>query len=219
MSNQKTSAVELFRAGFAIFPLLPDAKIPPKCWHWSANAPDCAECGHQAGTAMLMNSQEEVEDWWTQYPDDNIGVNCKESCLLAIDLDSPDAARRYARTWTIVEGQHPNRYGTPIISTPRGWHYYHDLPDPPLHNTVGQLGEGIDTRAAGGMIVAPGSVIDGRRYRVVSGDLNATRPVPGWLDQPAARVREPRLVARPAGRPVDSSGCIQPGSPATYLPD
>ena len=89
MSNQKTSAVELFRAGFAIFPLLPDAKIPPKCWHWSANAPDCAECGHQAGTAMLMNSQEEVEDWWTQYPDDNIGVNCKESCLLAIDLDFP----------------------------------------------------------------------------------------------------------------------------------
>ena len=94
---------------------------------------------------------------------DNIGVNCKESCLLAIDLDSPDAARRYARTWTIVEGQHPNRYGTPIISTPRGWHYYHDLPDPPLHNTVGQLGEGIDTRAAGGMIVAPGSVINGQQ--------------------------------------------------------
>ena len=28
MSNQKTSAVELFRAGFAIFPLLPDAKDP-----------------------------------------------------------------------------------------------------------------------------------------------------------------------------------------------
>ncbi len=75
--TQKDDALALFDARLAVFPLLPGEKIPPKCWHWSANAPNCTECGHRTGTAMLMNTRAEVEGWWTQYPDDNIGVQCK----------------------------------------------------------------------------------------------------------------------------------------------
>ena len=185
MSNQKDSALTLFDAGFAPFPIAENSKIPLVRW-----------------TLDYATEREQVEDWWSNWPNDNIGINCKESALFVGDLDSADAARRYARLWTAMEGEHPNHYGTPIIKTPRGWHYWYDMPDPPLHNTVSLLGEGIDTRGAGGMVLGPGSVIDGVQYRMVSGDLPTTRPrpLPGWLEQ---RLREfERPAASAPAEPV-----------------
>jgi hypothetical protein len=59
-------------------------------------------------------------------------------------------------------------------------------------NTTGRLGWCIDTRAAGGYVVAPGSIIGGRPYRVVS--TVSPAPLPGWL---AMRLAEP-VIASPA---------------------
>lgn len=170
MSNQKDSALAIFDAGYAPFPCAANTKTPLVKW-----------------TVDYATSQDQVVDWWTDWPEDNIGINCQESNLLAVDLDGVDAARAFARLWTAMESKHPNYYGTPIIQTPHGWHYYYDLPDPPLHNTKSSLMPGVDTRAAGGMVVGPGSVIDGVPYQLVSGDLTRTRPVPGWL---IGRLRE-----------------------------
>ncbi|HEX2300468.1 MAG TPA: bifunctional DNA primase/polymerase, partial [Pseudonocardiaceae bacterium] len=52
-----------------------------------------------------------------------------------------------------------------------------------LRNTQGERGAGlgwkIDTRAHGGYVLAPGSIVDGRRYSVVQD--SAPAPLPGWL--------------------------------------
>jgi hypothetical protein len=70
---------------------------------------------------------------------------------------------------------------TLTVATPSGGtHLYFRAPAAPrLRNTVARLGPLIDTRAAGGYVVGPGSVIHGRRYEIVA-DLPIA-PVPRWL--------------------------------------
>jgi hypothetical protein len=94
------------------------------------------------------------------------------------------------------------------VATPSGGrHLYYRAPAgrADWRNTAGQLGWHIDTRAAGGYIVAAGSVVDGRRYRVV----HSVPPVelPRWLAeelapapvQPAGSASGPRALPQWAG--------------------
>lgn len=66
-----------------------------------------------------------------------------------------------------------------------------------LRNTTGRLGWKIDTRGHGGYVVAPGSVVDGRRYTT----LHAIRPapLPGWLTDALTLPRDRQCPATPAG--------------------
>jgi hypothetical protein len=67
-----------------------------------------------------------------------------------------------------------------VVTPSGGQHLYFRLPpEADLRNTAGQLGRHIDTRASGGYVVGPGSVINGRRYRL-SVDAPPL-PIPGWL--------------------------------------
>jgi hypothetical protein len=74
---------------------------------------------------------------------------------------------------------------TLIVATASGgWHLYYQHPTGPrLRNTKGgtsrALGDNIDTRGDGGYVVAPGSIVNGRRYNVVR-DLPPA-PLPQWL--------------------------------------
>ena len=75
---------------------------------------------------------------------------------------------------------------TYTVVTPRGEHRYYTVESrPPLPSTVGRLAPGIDTRAAGGFVLAAGSTrhVDGqqRRYRLVSPVELQPRPAPYWL--------------------------------------
>jgi hypothetical protein len=79
--------------------------------------------------------------------------------------------------------------------------YYRAPPTGQLRNTEGDRGRGlgwkIDTRAHGGYVVAPGSILAGpdgvRAYRVLAGRDPA--PLPGWL---AERLTPGPLPAAPA---------------------
>lgn len=177
------TALALFEADLALFPLLPNEKIPPKCWHWSANAPDCAECGHRRGTAMLMNTRVVVVSYWRDNPSANIGINCAESALLAVDQDSLAAADRFARLWYQHEGTELIDSGTPIMQTrPARFQTWFDMPTPPVGcPRRHRLGADIDIKGAGGMVVGPGSVISGYRRHLIAGDVGKLLPAPGWL--------------------------------------
>lgn len=94
-----------------------------------------------------------------------------------------------------------NRRGEPVpvdtftVATPSGGlHlYFRASEDVRLRNTAGTLGWKVDTRANGGYVVAPCSIVDGRRYRVVV-DTPAA-PLPAWLTmllQPAPLPTVPR---------------------------
>ena len=111
---------------------------------------------------------------------------------------------------------------TYMVLTPTGgWHLYFTAPDgPEIRNSAGKIGPLIDVRAAGGYVLAAGSVIDeraypdspecralvkgGRAYEVID-DCDPV-PLPGWLATLAlgrSSAQEPRTPAqvRASGAP------------------
>jgi hypothetical protein len=156
-------AESLARMGYVIFPIEAGSKVP--LVKWSLNS----TCNPVV-----------VRDWWETFPDDNIGINCGLSGLLVVDLDSREALLAFNRLWTHHEQGDVSLSGAPVIRTPRGWHLYFNVPagDYAIRNSAGA---GIDIRAAGGMVVAPGSVVGGSEYKVIDGDLEHLPPLPVWL--------------------------------------
>lgn len=99
---------------------------------------------------------------------------------------------------------HPAPADTLIVATPsRGWHLYFRHPEdgPALRNTKGgtarALGPNIDTRGHGGYVVAPGSVVDGRRYRIVRDQPPGS--LPGWLAEVLGKLDAAVTWPVPAG--------------------
>jgi hypothetical protein len=85
------------------------------------------------------------------------------------------------------------------VTTPSGGlHLYFTAPsDVELRNTAGDRGRGlgwhVDTRAWGGCVAVPGSVVNGRRYAVT--EVLPVALLPGWLID---RLRPAPLPVTPA---------------------
>ncbi|WP_433503206.1 bifunctional DNA primase/polymerase [Pseudonocardia halophobica] len=81
--------------------------------------------------------------------------------------------------------------------TSGGEHLYFTAPDgAELRNSAGRLGWLIDVRAAGGYVVAAGSIVRGRRYR--SKHAAAMAPLPDWIVDRLREDSTPRAVPVPA---------------------
>lgn len=71
MSELKKAAIELAKRGLWIFPCIAGTKRPVL-----------------PGYLKMRMSVEEVEAWWTEHPDDNIGMNPAANGFVVIDLDT-----------------------------------------------------------------------------------------------------------------------------------
>jgi hypothetical protein len=90
-----------------------------------------------------------LQDWWQRWPDANVGVATgPRSGIYVVDLDGPKAIEAWAATG-IASGWQSR--------TGNGLHHVYSVADD-LPNTAGKIAAGIDTRGAGGYIVAPPSV-------------------------------------------------------------
>jgi hypothetical protein len=205
------AALRAVARGWPVFPLYPYSKYPAVA-DWNNRA-----------TCDL----DELTRWWASAPF-NIGIACQAAGLVVIDLDAA-RGRAAPPPWAQLGVTHgsdvlrilaaragqPDPIDTYTVDTPSGGqHRYFLAPtDRELRNTTGQtsggLGFCIDTRAAGGAIIAAGSVrrINGtpRLYRVVR-DVDPVA-LPYWLltalTPPPAPVRAPiRLPSR--GRRIDA---------------
>ncbi|MGW1450966.1 bifunctional DNA primase/polymerase, partial [Micromonospora sp. NPDC002411] len=115
-----------------------------------------------------------------------IGLACGPSRLVVVDLDRPKgdtAGPTGLDTLADLAAAHAALIDpTYTVTTGRGGtHLYYRHPDdgPELRNTAGTLGPLVDTRAHGGYVVAAGSTVAGRPYRV---DLDTDpAPLAGWL--------------------------------------
>jgi hypothetical protein len=106
--------------------------------------------------AAASTNPDQVKAWWVDTPDVSFAIDCGRSGIVAVDLDVEPG--KDGLTWWAEQG-HP-------ISTMRGetrtggLHlYFRADPDRPLRNTAGTIAPGVDTRAVGGCVFAPGSTV------------------------------------------------------------
>ena len=129
--------------GYPVFPCAPGGKVPIT--------------GH--GFKDATTDAEQIEAWWQRHPNANIGIPTMG--LLVIDVDGadnpwpgdPDKAQALARG--------------PVSLTPRGGrhHIFRQPVGRAWKSSTGSIATKVDTRADGGYIVVPPSVVDGRVYR------------------------------------------------------
>lgn len=150
--NQNTFAAAALNAaalGYHVFPLKIGGKSP-------------AFPGWQQ---MATNDPEKIRQLWADAPY-NIGISCEASRLFAIDYDKN---HREGADGCTVRDQWRNSHPWPntrTVRTPKGGlHEHFHIPEgsPMPQQTTGLYGC-VDTRAAGGYVLAPGSMIDGKTY-------------------------------------------------------
>jgi Bifunctional DNA primase/polymerase, N-terminal len=196
-TNLLDAALAAAADGWPLFPLGPGRKRPrAELTAWEERATLDPEC---------------IASWWRAHPHDNIGVTTGPAGLVVVDLDCVRPGETRPPEWPAANGGADvlaalaERHGqevsaTRTVATPSGGrHLYYRAPKVggPWRNTTGRIGWHVDTRAAGGYVVAAGSMVDGRSYTVV--DDRAVVELPGWLAQLLAPVTDaPPLPARPS---------------------
>ncbi|WP_030439838.1 bifunctional DNA primase/polymerase [Actinoplanes subtropicus] len=167
--------------------------------------PRCRD-GHTGWEPRATTDPARIGRAWARTPY-NIGIACGPSRLVVIDLDvrkpdaRPPAGRDHYGHGREVFTDLCREHGQPVpddtytVGTGTGGrHLFFEHPaGPPLRNTQGErggLGYLIDTRAHGGYVVAAGSTVGGRAYRLLLD--RPPMPLPAWL---AALLRP----AEPAG--------------------
>ncbi len=100
-----------------------------------------------------------------------IGIPCGPNGVFIIDIDCHDGgANGLAAFFEIMPRENPLPSGTITVRTANsGLHYWFKMPRAPLKSSAGKLAPGIDTRGAGGYVIAPGCSLPNRRqWRLLS---------------------------------------------------
>jgi len=186
------AALAYARLGYPVFPCAPGGKTPIT----------------KHGCKDATTDEKQVEAWWRQHPSANIGI--ATAGLLVVDVDGP------GNPWLADQPEKRQELTcTPLSLTPSGGrhHLFRQPPGRSWGNTTGKLAPKIDTRADGGYIVAPPSVVDGKAYRwAEDGGLN--RPPRDLVEPPSWLVMaldngcpQSRIVKQP--RTVQASGDVE----------
>jgi hypothetical protein len=192
------AALDYAARGWHVFPLRPNTKRP--ALHHPTHCPATGACadGHAGWEQRATTDPTRIRTAWSAGPF-NIGIATGPSGLLVVDLDMPDPGEDPPASWDqegIRDGQdvfaavteqagQPYPGDTLTVATPSGGvHLYFTAPPGiELRNTGGDRGRGlgwkVDTRAHGGYVVAPGSIVNGQRYRVLLDQPPAA--LPDWL--------------------------------------
>lgn len=191
-------AKTLAKRGLKIFPCQANAKRP-LIKKWNAEA---------------TTDSQTLEDWFVDphTGDDakwNIAVACGPSDVVVIDVDTKNGGHESVEALEIIHGlEFPPTFK---VQTPSGgWHLYYRAPKgKAVSNGVHVLGQGIDVRSKGGLVVAPGSSIDGKNYVVT--DPSPIAEMPAWM-LTKIRTRKKKTKAQPGdvaeGVDVDGDAVI-----------
>jgi hypothetical protein len=182
--------------GWPVFPLRPGDKRP--ALHGADRCPGTGPCAdtHAGWEQRATTDPDRIRAAWARAPY-NVGIATGPARLVVVDLDTPkpgqDPPFTLRETHRVRDGSDMfallcEQAGVPVpldtytVITGRGGsHLYYRHPEggPVLRNTAGTLGWLIDTRAAGGYVVAAGSTVAHRPYTVAHDTGPA--PLPGWL--------------------------------------
>jgi hypothetical protein len=141
------SAIKYASRGMYIFPVQAGAKVPLT----------------EHGVKDASTDPQQIERWWEQYPDANIGLACGEaSGVIALDFDTKHG-KPGLRTLADIESRF--NIETLTATTPsNGVHWLFRYPGSMLKNNV-ELLPGLDIRTTGGYVLIAPSVVAGKPYR------------------------------------------------------
>lgn len=129
--------------GYPVFPCAPGGKVPITPHGFKDATTDAAQ----------------IESWWAEHPDANIGI--PTAGLIVLDIDGTD------NPWLGDMDRAQDLARSPMSLTPNGGrHYIFRQPvGKEWKNTTGVIAQNVDTRADGGYFVASPSVVNGKAYR------------------------------------------------------
>jgi hypothetical protein len=155
-----TAAIRYAELGYPVFLCAPGGKVPIT----------------KRGFRDATSDAEQIERWWTQHPNANIGI--PTAGLVVIDIDGP------SNPWPGDPDRAHDLAAGPMSLTPSGGkhHIFRQPAEKHWRCTTSVLATKVDTRADGGYIVVPPSVVEDKAYRWVPGQE---------LDQPPDQLPEP----------------------------
>lgn len=168
--------------GWAVLPLAPGAKKPagwlvPNGFHDATTDPAT------------------IREWWTQCPDAGVGIACKASGLVVIDIDPRNGGMA---TIEALEAQH-GPMASDVLAYTGGGGEHRVFAAGLVENLPGKLGPGVDVKADGYIAVEPTLHPSGRVYgwEASSDPLQGAVPstLPGWVRDMARTV--PAVVPAP----------------------
>lgn len=158
-------ALEYASLGWSVLPL-----------HWIENSqcscgtPDCSPAGKHplvaGGFKVATTDRQTITEWWTRYPDANIGIATGSvSGLIVVDVDVGPGKSGFS-SLAALEAEHtsiPRDHC--VVTGSGGLHIYLSAPQTKISGSVSTLAKSIDIRGEGGYVVAPPSThISGKRY-------------------------------------------------------
>lgn len=186
--TMKQAALTLAGLGWAVFPLTPRSKRP---------------LPGSNGLLEASTDPDEIERMWRDHRYANIGINCGMSNLYVVDVDTAEwKGKQGGRTWAGLVGEHGHTDTYTVRTWSGGLQFYYQMPaGMALTNTTGDgratgrgLGLDVDTRGAGGYVVAPPSFVrevEGASLHeglyVVEKDM-PVGPLPLWIPERVAVV-------------------------------
>lgn len=165
--------------GWRVFPLHSIRQGSCSCGRESCHSPG-KHPRTKNGVKDATRQPEQVRQWWTTWPDANIGIATGQG-LYVIDIDTTKGGSLEPSS-PAANDFRPLLQGSLAVRTGSGgYHIYLSL-DPSLRlgNTAGSLGKGIDTRGEGGYVVAPPGRNQHGPYTWLSGQKELL-PVPQKL--------------------------------------
>lgn len=163
--NFRDAALSYADLGYAVFPCITQEKKPLT----------------QHGYLDASNDPEQIETWWKHHPTANVAIATKGLLVLDIDQES---------VWLNGQPERAMKLAiAPLSLTPNlGSHYFfRQPPGRSWRNTVGKIAPYVDTRADGGYVVVPPSLLSNKkRYRWAEGMVLNMSPdklpiPPDWL--------------------------------------
>ena len=157
------AALELAALGLHVVPL--HTPRPGGCTCGRAN------CGRNTGKHPRLREWEKraskdpavIRGWWKRWPEANVGVKTgPASGVIVVDVDPERGGEETLRSFEVEKGPLPETWRS--LTGGNGLHVWTKHPGGELHDRV--LGPGLEVRANGGQVVAPGSLHrSGRVYR------------------------------------------------------
>lgn len=136
------------------------------------------------GSRGATTSLTKIRAWWNRWPDANVGIATGDA-LSALDIDGSEGETTLRR----LVAEHGALPETSEIRTGRGRHLWFEG-NPRFRNSVGKLGPGIDTRGAGGYVVAPPSIHESGIVYALTNPGVQPAVAPEWLTELTARKSE-----------------------------